>query len=130
MLNISKSELRCVFEIFLNVMVNIYTSLINMPLSVIFLLSYHRRMRMISEALELRVEGGQFCTIVYLVMTIVGLVEEGLRWWMVCMRDKGVGRMSEDGLLFVQPIWIQSMVLHGCSTVFVTFEGKSFLNVC
>ena len=60
----------------------------------LLLLSYHRRLRIISEAIEMRVEDGgvshSWC---------ICAVSYGYgAWWMVCMQDKakGVGRLSGD----------------------------------
>ena len=59
----------------------------------VLLLSYHRCLRMVSEALELSVEGGRvidnWC--MYVVSHDYGGLVQGWRWWMVCMRDKAKG---------------------------------------
>ena len=64
-------------------------------------LSYHRCLRMISEAIELYVDDERVCQ--SWCMFVVshgygGLGGQGWRWWMVCMPIKaiGVGRMLED----------------------------------
>ena len=62
-------------------------------LTLLLLLSYHRRLRMISEVIELYVECGR---VSHSWCMCWG---QGWRWWMVCMQDKAGGLVTCQDML-------------------------------